>query len=321
MNDKTKEIQKKAERQAMEDLFLPDPRFGRLADRYTDNFEHLPEDTDWVDRRFSSGVAEVDSPLKSEIVKFANEDHDAQRLLAEAGVRDQSAKSIFRTRTKKGKWQGTAQWDEHQKTWVFAVQREDGEVRTLFIHGPGPNDTDAAKVQAAGELSDYDSTQGVRVLGPDQVLLLQRIASQDPSRAFEVGLGLMFTEFQDEEGFNPYDVISHEEFQEPLRELTWVIFLGTSAADRLSSADSEKFKQFAIDFIGVRPWNLTILKAAFESYKNQGVLANLQALDAKAQQPQTVTAADLDNLTDEEIDSTYDSVSREYIRSLRRNRR
>lgn len=80
---------------------------------------------------------------------------------------------------------------------------------------------------------------------------------------------LMFADHRDEPGFNPYEVIAHEEYHEALQQLCWVVLSGSAVADKLGSDDLEEFQEFATRLIGSRPWNLNLLKTGFDVFRNE----------------------------------------------------
>lgn len=298
-----------------DELSFIDSRFGKLNDRFLPPEQQAPADEDWVDRRFSQAPAEVAGPFKSEIVRFANEDADARRLLAQAGVRDEADASIFRTRTCLGEWTGTMQFDAPNSRYIFTVQREDGEGRILFVDGTIDN-RDAAIVEAGDQLNEADRTAHIHILNADQYLLVNRLAAANVQEAISAGLALLFGDHSDDLGFDPTEFITHAENQEALQQLMWCVFTGSPVCDRLGAEDLEKFKQYAVSYIGDRAWNLSLLKSALDDYKNQKVNQNLIALDRKLQQPEP--EIDLDSLSDEQVDDLYDRVSATYIKATRK---
>lgn len=310
--DKTRlnKIQETAEAEVLDSW--QDKRFNPLNERYLPANQQSAADEDWIDRRFASGPAEVSHPLKNEIVKFANSDPDAQKLLARAGVRDEADGSEFRTRTCLGEWAGTMQHDEANGRWIFTLQREDGERRIIFVGG-GVDDRSAAIVEACDQLKEADETAHIRILGPDQYLLVNRIAARDPQEAITVGLAMLFGDETDNPELNPYEAITKAENQEPLEQLMWCVFTGSSPCDKISGEDLKQFEQFAVDFIGDRAWNLSLLRAALGDFRNRKINQNL--IDRKMQQP--APEFDYDALDENEIEATMDSVTRTFAKAMR----
>ena len=85
---------------------------------------------------------------------------------------------------------------------------------------------------------------------------------------------------------------------------------------RLDASDSEDWQDYKSQYVGNRPVSCQLLDNAwteFSSSRNRLVFAHLK----EEPEPQPV-AADLENMTDAEINATYKGVARSFAQSGRR---
>ncbi len=261
------------------------------------NYGLLPEEEDFIDPEFAPLALEDRAPLGEAISRLAEQDPEMRAALQEYGIQDFSQPQPFRS----GKWGGTY-WRESDH-WCFDVlNKSTGASKRLRIY-KFLDDPESAKVEASRMLQEL--SYGAKELTERELLAVSYAAKQSIGDAIALYLSYRYPNASEDEALS---LLTDPRYQRELAEAVWFVFRLT--AKNWNESDAPNAEKFMRGYIGSRPITYDLLEEAHRAYLSE---KSIRELSANHEQP----APNFDDLTDEQLETAFDSATREYARAIR----
>ena len=263
-----------------------DPDFGGIDLSGCPSAQGMPKDQSFIDERFApmdrSGTGHGSNALK----KFITEQAAEQEGPSTIHVGGQA----FKIRFHENIWHGEGTLNGHR----YRLTAND---RAALLD----------KLMAlAKEEAIHDLTRAEQL----QVIRLCQNGQKHEAIDYYLKLALGQSRYADD------DLISNPELlplMNQIAEFTW--FHATPQAQ-----DTDQWHQFKDEFLNGRPINHDLLDAGFEAFQAHQKQSRYSLLVPEREEPADPleVAADLENMTDAQVDATYKGVARELAQSHRR---
>src|SRR5579883_1453685 len=266
------------------------------------NYGLLPEEEDFIDPEFAPLASEDRAPLGQAIADLAEQDPEMRAALQEYGIQDFSQPQPFRS----GRWGGTY-WRESDH-WCFDVlNKSTGEAKRLRVY-KFLNDAEGARVEASRMLQEL--SYGAHELTEREKLAVAYTAKESIGDAIALFLSYRYPDVNEDEAMA---LLTDPRYQRELAAAVWHVFKIT--AKNWNEADAPNAEKYMRAYIGSRPTTYDLLEEAHRAYLSEKSIRELSANHEQPAQP------DIDSLSDEELETTLDSATREYARAIRSQKR